>query len=508
MKFPSFYLVIIIISLIYYLSYFRYGIGMLDEGFLVDPVMRVIQGEIPYKDFYHFYAPLSFYIFAFLFKIFSPSLIIVRLFWIIILITTALLIYSLSSRFMNKWYSICITLLFVVAPGPWHKSFFAFTTLLNLFMIFRYIESFTLKRVFLSGIITGISIFLRQDVGVFSFIVNITTIILLPLLIKRVRIKNYIILYIIGVFLIVIPILFYFYSKGALFDLLDQLLLAGYKGTSTNFIPFPKIFPLFNKEISFQGIIDLLQRFLHYIPPIIYILYTILIFKNIYFKKNNLKNFLFIPMVFMGILVFHQDLRRSEIQHLLEVLPICYILCGNLLFNKRYILNSSILLIIWFLILIFLIKIDHFEFTNSILARIGQDTLLKNDRAKVFVSKEKAKVLEALLDFISKNTSSEDKILAIPDIPLIYFLCEKTSPIKYELIRPGHIRNKLEEDKIISTIESLKVKFVIYNLIQETEGFEERRFDKYYKRLYKYFLKNYDLETSIGQYAILKRVSL
>src|ERR1700751_4476719 len=46
-----------------------------DEGIVVQGAERILGGEVPYRDFFTFYTPGSFYFVALLFKLFGDSLV-------------------------------------------------------------------------------------------------------------------------------------------------------------------------------------------------------------------------------------------------------------------------------------------------------------------------------------------------------------------------------------------------------------------------------------------------
>ena len=54
-------------------------VGVFDEGILTYGAQQVLQGAVPYRDFGASYGPAEFYVLAFLFKVFGPSLLIERL---------------------------------------------------------------------------------------------------------------------------------------------------------------------------------------------------------------------------------------------------------------------------------------------------------------------------------------------------------------------------------------------------------------------------------------------
>ncbi len=73
-------------SLIFLLSYAILFLGMtrrpsiFDEGIVLTAAMRVAAGQVSHRDFYILYGPAQFYLLAGLFRIFGHSILIERLF--------------------------------------------------------------------------------------------------------------------------------------------------------------------------------------------------------------------------------------------------------------------------------------------------------------------------------------------------------------------------------------------------------------------------------------------
>src|SRR6476620_512675 len=54
-------------------------LNIYDEGSILVGAMRVADGDIPHRDFFTLYGPAQFYVLATLFKLFSPSVLVERL---------------------------------------------------------------------------------------------------------------------------------------------------------------------------------------------------------------------------------------------------------------------------------------------------------------------------------------------------------------------------------------------------------------------------------------------
>lgn len=157
---------IVILSYIYYLSYYTYRFPIrTDEGHLVSSTLRVLNGQIPVKDFKQAYAPGRYWLLALLFNFFEPSLAVERLMFICVMTMINVLMYFAAKRSVSMWF-IAIPLLMVsLIPGVWNKAFINFLLLLNILMIYRYLDRFDRRSLLLCGIVVGLSVYIRQDIA-------------------------------------------------------------------------------------------------------------------------------------------------------------------------------------------------------------------------------------------------------------------------------------------------------------------------------------------------------
>jgi hypothetical protein len=297
-----------------------------------------------------------------------------------------------------------------------------------------------------------------------------------------------------------------------------QLLLAGWQGTSANTIPFPAFWGSLKLYCGGQlTILGLWTNLIHYFPPSLYGL-TSLWAGWIIFQRQQLRprQLAIISLTIFGLMLFHQDLRRSYTPHLLQAIPSAYILLAVWLqrlaqmplFVRIGRLWGSILMVgATLLMALFLIIINPRDFTHSILSRLHKNTEFNHPQAKVILAHDQAVILTELLEFLAQKNPDKKPILAIPDIPMIYFLHGPTCPIFFELLRPGRLRSVAEEDELIQNIDGQHIKIIILNQDQATEGFPERRLEKHAPRLFRYILRHYEMARQIGPYTVFMKNS-
>jgi hypothetical protein len=78
------------------------SVGSFDEGLILFGSTRVLSGDMPYRDFYANYGPGQFYVLAALFKVFGPSVLVERLWDLLIRSCTVLVIYLIVAGAWNR----------------------------------------------------------------------------------------------------------------------------------------------------------------------------------------------------------------------------------------------------------------------------------------------------------------------------------------------------------------------------------------------------------------------
>src|SRR5436305_13160474 len=81
--------------------FYRRGLGLAVIGYSVAPTERVLQGEVPYRDFLFNYTPGILWLNALLMKLLGVSLLTVRTGLLVVKLLTLLLIFHLARRLTN-----------------------------------------------------------------------------------------------------------------------------------------------------------------------------------------------------------------------------------------------------------------------------------------------------------------------------------------------------------------------------------------------------------------------
>ncbi len=155
-------LLIVLVSLIYYLSYYKSFKIDVDEGLLINGAMRVLSGQLPLKDF-HQYMPGRFYLLGLWFLIFGKSVMVERLLFVLIHTAKNLLMYHTARKVIPAPFSFIPVVLTLLLPGFWAKGFVGLSLLLCAFFLLRYMENPENRRLVVLGLVVGISVYFRED---------------------------------------------------------------------------------------------------------------------------------------------------------------------------------------------------------------------------------------------------------------------------------------------------------------------------------------------------------
>lgn len=153
-------------ALVYLLPLRAYGISMNDDGWWLQAVLRMRDGEVLYRDVWVFYAPLFYHIVDWLFAITGPSMLAVRALLAVCIAASAAMTYLAARRFVPPVWAWIPAAVYALAPGPWHKAYYGTCTVAILLCVARALERPTLRRFAALGLVVGIVLSTRQDLGI------------------------------------------------------------------------------------------------------------------------------------------------------------------------------------------------------------------------------------------------------------------------------------------------------------------------------------------------------
>jgi hypothetical protein len=170
-----------IVFLVSYLLLF-YGMsrrpGTYDEGIALTGAMRVAAGQIPHRDFYFIYGPAEVYMLAGLFKVFGPSLLVERLFDLLIKALLVASIYAIVSSYCRRSIAIfasVVTIVWLFGAGAFALAITP-VSLLNLIgsalLLPIFVSKVSTRRMLAAGAVSGAASLFRYDTGIALLIIH------------------------------------------------------------------------------------------------------------------------------------------------------------------------------------------------------------------------------------------------------------------------------------------------------------------------------------------------
>ena len=137
-----------------------------DEGTLGQSAVRLLQGELPHRDFDDLYSGGLTYVNAAAFRIFGTSLFTMRLVLFAVFLAWVPAVFYLASRFVRPAAAAGITLLCVVwslpnYPAPLPSWYNLFLTVFGLAALFRWLEVGRRRWLFAAGVAGGLSLLVK-----------------------------------------------------------------------------------------------------------------------------------------------------------------------------------------------------------------------------------------------------------------------------------------------------------------------------------------------------------
>ncbi len=152
---------------------FKYPFNFFDEGLAVFNATRILDGGVPYKDFWTLYPPGQFYILAFFFKLFGASLLVSRLVDTFMRLCIAVLAWCIARKLTSRSLASLIAATVVLFFNRFATYSYAMLpalalSLASILMILIHIERERKVYLFLAGAFIGLTFFIRWDFGVYA----------------------------------------------------------------------------------------------------------------------------------------------------------------------------------------------------------------------------------------------------------------------------------------------------------------------------------------------------
>ena len=237
-------------TLLYLWKLRPYGLMLLDEGYWLHAVQRMLGGEVLYRDVYAHYAPLRYHLLALAFRLTRPSVLVGRTVWLVLVAIDVALVYRVARRLAPPSIAWAPAALLALAPGPWTKALFNLSQVACALALARALEQPTARRALALGAVVGGALLARQDMGLVQLVIALLAA-PLPLLWperfglpgpgSRARAAARAGWVALGAALVVTPVLAGYAAHGALGALVDSTLLRAFTQRSAYGSGLPRL---------------------------------------------------------------------------------------------------------------------------------------------------------------------------------------------------------------------------------------------------------------------------
>jgi hypothetical protein len=243
-----------LISLFYLALCMDRNVNVFDEGEILFGASRVMEGDLPYRDFYIVYPPGQYYVLAALFKIFGASVLVERAWDTVVragCVALVLIVVNQAAPRQSAILAAAASLVFLGYAGYYgYPVFPALLAALGSVACLAQAQERPGQARWLmaGGICAGITVLFRHDVGVAAFGVECAILAVLTWF----RHDNFIrpaigrlIMFGAGFALVVLPVAVYLGVRGVLRDmLLDLIIIPAQIYVKGRSLPFPRLWML------------------------------------------------------------------------------------------------------------------------------------------------------------------------------------------------------------------------------------------------------------------------
>lgn len=498
----------------YWLLYFNRSTNLLDEGSTAAQAMRIVNGELIYRDFFTVVTPGSYYTIAWLFKLFGESLMLLR--WAALAVGIGILLSSLTvGRRVMVWpFAAAAGLLttvwgwFLVTPNFYSLE----AALLSLVALACYVYGAPSWRwMVAAGIAAGATAMVKQNVGAYTATGLFITIWASRLFDDRPDWRGRMKMsgqFIGGVSLPVLATVSWLAASGAGSYLYESWVYYPIvKYTERFALPFPDFFPIAQNDPF-----DLWIKLVIYLPAIVYPLVLVSIgVQAVRFRRGDrgthIEGHALLAITSVGLLTLLQAWPRADVPHILFGMQPTFILFAYLLscvwralraLPGPRIAIAAIAMIIALAPAATLLwkgyQRTDWEYQNYIAP-------LRTDRAKgIIAAGLEAQRIDIVTKYIVEHTAPDDPIFVVPWASGFYFLANRSNPTRIDLM--------LFEDPeaypcLLSRLEARPPKYVVYGY---TWDVDEKHFRDYAAPIDRYIRSRYAIEFSTDGYEIWRRL--
>lgn len=522
--------IVVVFSTYWVGRFYDRGIGVVDEGFIAALSLRVLQGEVPYQDFFTLLMPGAFLLHAGLYGLFGPSLWIGRCVLLLIGIAIPVLVYLIGRHRLAALPSLVAAMLSLLwGPTAWeylnHANYNWLAHVLGLLALWtccRWIaqdsvepsaseKKKSVQQHWLGvGVALGLSILFKQTIGAYAFFA--ISIFLLAYTRGSTRLQASLCLGL-GMCLIHLPVLIWLWVEGALSSMLEHILIIPLtEFAKTAAVPYPALWPLWPQFPSVDHQAG--TQFLALIPlsyPLVAAWCLVERWRERRAATDTTKathHRTFEALILMySAFMFLGNFPRADFGHLLYNMSMGYVVFV-LLIERLY--KAAIhglghgWALLGLLCLVLLLARPAVEYpTRLTLWTLGvRTTPVDNARAGVKASAHEAKTLAEVLAQVAQIKARGEEIFVLPNAPMLFFLGDMRNPTRYDVLMQGNYAPGTMQE-VMNLLNERQIPWVVLH----HQPVDEQTLEDYAPEFVAFLKAHYQSTSRTGDYEFFSRQS-
>lgn len=492
-------------GLIYLLVSFNYGVNIYDEGLTLVGGMRVLGGELPFRDFWSTTAPGTFYVSAFL-QIFTKEIWLEKLISILITFFIAIKVNDISTLLTDKrQYFVFLSAIILTGFGIKYLNPSLLGLMFSILSIeygIKYLKFSSNNNLFKSGIFIGLTSLFRLDFALYLFVPLAMSILFE---IEKVEKGKNLLKVIFGI----LPAILLYLILGLFAgfeNIIEQLIVFPFINFSTTrILPFPLIWEARAISVSISNYFyNTWIALIFLVPPFLAILNYV-----IYRRQRNASLYIYYGL--LVLLFYNQALNRSDYTHLLPslllTLPLLFSLFWRVetkFYRTTAIIISSILLLI----------IPLSKMSNSVKKYYLQHELIRTNLPNlnhIYIDYNlfgKYSFIKELKENIFHN---EPTFIGLKDMSaiesndvLIYYVLGIKPHTKYHELQPGIADKESYQKEILRELAQKNEYVILFNEKSNQVSSGSQYFNLNLPKIYRYVIKTENIEVLANKKQLLK----
>ena len=437
-----------------------------DEGIVLQGATRVLAGQVPYRDFFSFYTPGSFYLIAGLFRIFGNSFAVARTSLAVTGALCSAITYILARRVCSRGISAFAAVLATAVGAAFrflvlHNYYSTLLACLAVLAAVRFVERRTSVWAFAVSSFTALTFLFEQSKGGCLGLGLLAGFLLLRRSLgswpRRAFAAG-----LIWPFLITFG---YFAAHHATVQMVSSWLWPLHHYTTANHVPYgwqdwsdEKRAIIFGTGPIVARVVKVIAVSPNFVLPVLPLVAVALLF---YWRKRLRRNsenqgesgYYVIMCSALAGLLLSIVIVRSDILHFLYLAPLWYVVLAWILgapAKNRLLLRSRPVLILYVATAFGVLGFA------MLLGATGAHHRLETRRGIAITSDS-----DSVIPYVLAHSTAGDTILVYPYLPLYNYLSATSSPAPLDFFQPG-MNTTEQAQEIVQALRSDKVQAVLF----------------------------------------------